>query len=68
MIVQVVAAAVKQTCEKSTPAIRRWVIAWLETSTTACEQCALAIRASQCANRGADGVVSSASTESIESL
>ena len=49
------------------PAIRRWPMAWLDISTTACEQPVSTIRASQPARAGAEGVVSSAGEDSMPS-
>ncbi len=58
---------VTQAAARPMPAIRRWLIAWLDTSTTACEQPLPTIRASQLATVGAEGVVSSAGEDSMPS-
>ena len=50
------------------PAIRRWAIAWLETSITACVQPLATIRRIHSAISGALGVVSSAGECSKPSL
>src|SRR3954465_10154473 len=49
------------------PAMRRWQMAWLDTSTTACEQPLAAIERSQLASSQAGGVVHRARADLVES-